>query len=95
MTLLDLNLLCSRSLPGINSIPPKVHWTEVHVEEFLARKQTLGYTNHGCGFWSEQQFESCHADFKSALRGRDVGIDHKRKGEVLLDVILDYNAKHI
>ena len=63
--------------------------------QFLERKQAQGYTNHGCGFWSEQQFESCHADFKAALRGRDVGLNHKRKGEVNLEVVLDYNAKHI
>ena len=88
-------LFILRSLPNIESIPPKVHLTEVHVVQFLERKQAQGYTDHGCGFWSEQQFESMHSDFAAKLRYRDVGMNNQRRDEVNLDVVLDYNAQHI
>ena len=48
------------------------------------------------GFWSEQAFESVHADFKKFWANRKVGAYHEDlPTKALFEAVLAYNARHI
>ena len=47
------------------------------------------------GFWSEQAFESVHADFKKFWAHRKFGANHQEFAKALFEAVLAYNARHI
>ena len=49
----------------------------------------------GLAFWSEQAFESVHADFKLYWESQKVDIDHPDYLAKLLACISRWNARHI
>ena len=49
----------------------------------------------GLGYWSEQAFESVHADFKLSWESMKVDIDHPEYLSKLLACIVRWNAMHI
>ena len=73
------------------SATPKFHLVERHAVEFI---EMNGETS-GLGAWSEQPFESVHADFKKELERSKVSPNHPNYAEILLNVVMRYNAKHV
>jgi hypothetical protein len=72
------------------SVTPKVHIIFVHLEPFLAE--------HGCGLgkFSEQAFESVHADFKNTLVKYTVKDPSNPSCiEFIRKAVLEYNAQHL
>ena len=59
----DIHTFCTsyRALTGI-SYPTKFHLIEGHLQQFLEHRwaQDKSYKGFGCGYWSEQPFESVH-----------------------------------
>ena len=49
----------------------------------------------GLGYWSEQAFESVHADFKAEWESVKVDIDHPDYLDKLVKCIARWNARHI
>ena len=49
----------------------------------------------GLAFWSEQAFESVHADFKLYWESMKVDMDHPEYLAKLLACIVRWNARHI
>ena len=56
---------------------------------------SVRYDGKGLGFWSEQAFESVHADFKKFWANRKVGANHEDFAKALFEAVLAYNARHI
>ena len=56
---------------------------------------SVRYAGKGCGFWSEQAFESVHADFKKFWAHRKFGANHQEFAKALFEAVLAYNARHI
>ena len=73
------------------SITPKVHLVERHAVEFI---ELMG-GEAGLGKWSEQPFESVHADFKKEWARTLVSANHVNYAENLFAAVLRYNAKHV
>ena len=69
----------------------KFHLVESHAVEFI---EMNGETS-GLGTWSKQPFESEHADFKKEFERSKGSSNHPNYAEILLNVVLRYNAKHI
>ena len=77
-------------------IPLKVHILEIHVPQFLNRKQA-DYPGKGLGFFNEQSSESVHHDwdalwvgnkYKRELKDKDYDSQLKKCGTT-------YNARHM
>jgi hypothetical protein len=73
------------------SITPKVHMVMTHVKQFLEMKAD----GKGLGYWSEQAFESVHADFKEMWETVKVDIDHPEFLTKLLSCVIRWNSRHI
>ena len=63
----------------------------VHIEQFLNRKES----KRGLGYYSEQAFESVHANFKADWNSVKVDINHPQYLEKLLSCVNRWNARHI
>ena len=73
------------------TITPKVHILTTHVEQFLQMKND----GRGLGYWSEQAFESVHADFKQDWENVKVDINHPDFLSKMMKCIIRYNSRHI
>ena len=62
-----------------------------HVKQFLEMKAD----GKGLGYWSEQAFESVHADFKEMWETVKVDIDHPEFLTKLLSCVIRWNSRHI
>lgn len=70
-------------------VTPKIHCVFFHVIEFCDSKEC------GLGVWSEQAFESVHADFAKHWERYKVPSSHEKFGDRLLRAVQEYNSNHI
>ena len=94
----DIHNFCTsyRALPGI-SYPPKFHLVEGHLQQFLERRwaQDKSYEGFGCGYWSEQPFESVHEKFDNFWDNYKVGREHEDYGKKLKDAFMSWNSRKL
>ena len=76
------------------TVTPKVHIIMEHVGQYLDMKGEHGEYK-GLGFWSEQAFESVHADFKKSWESVKVDISHPDFPKKLKNCVTRYNSSHI
>ena len=69
-------------------VTPKIHAILFHVIDFCDRKET------GLGMWSEQAFESVHADFTHVWQKYKVPTTHERFADRFLRSVQEYNGNH-
>jgi hypothetical protein len=73
------------------SITPKAHIVMVHVSQFLDRRGD----GKGLGYFSEQSFESVHADYKLDWESVKLEIDHPDYLATFFDCFVRWNARHL
>ena len=73
------------------SITPKVHMVMTHVKQFLEMKDDWKVLS----YWSEQAFESVHADSKEMGETVKVDMDHPEFLTKLRSCVIRRNSRHI
>ena len=71
------------------SVTPKIHSIFYEIPIFIKRK------NKPLGYFSEQKFESVHADLKPTLAWYKRAENHPDYAKKLKDGIVSYNSEHM